>query len=505
MEIVPRVIADLIMVHMAMLAAMAVVALELHRRLGESFPVGEMRAYYLTVFCPLSLLLPCLYALAGLYSGTTNSIGPKCWRAVASAGTSALLLVSVSRIWLPWDRASQTTLLIFLALVSAGTPGIRWLKYTIFKSDTERLQFEPNPGNEAVLVVGGAGYIGSILVRKLLARGRNVRILDSLVYGDGAIREILHHPRLTFIRGDCRNMQDIVGAMKGVRSVIDLAAIVGDPACDHDRKTAREINYAATRMMIEIAKGEGVRRFIFASSCSVYGAAEDLMDETSEVCPLSVYAETKVDSERALLAAATSEFRPTILRFSTIFGLSPRPRFDLVVNLLTARAKQSGLITIFNGGQWRPFLHVDDVAEAIVQVLEAPRGLVGGEIFNVGDDCLNYTLEQVAEHISEVFPGIRVERVDNSDHRDYRVSFSKIRERIGFTCSKTLDDGILELKEALTSGKVADYQDPLYSNVRYLQVHGSPSQADEVGARVMAALVATVAVSRSIESSAQRS
>jgi nucleoside-diphosphate-sugar epimerase len=490
-EIAPRMIADFIMVHMAMLAAMALVALELHIWPGESFRVGGMRNYYLTVFGPLSLLFPCLYALCGLYTGATlTGIGPKCWRAVASAGAGSLLLASVSRIWPPEEGPSQTTLLIFIVLVSAGTPGIRWLKYTIFRNDAKRLQFDLSKESEAVLVVGGAGYIGSILVRKLLARGRDVRVLDSLVYGDGAIRDVLDHPRLTFIHGDCRNMQDVVGAMKSVRSVIHLAAIVGDPACDHDHKTAREINYAATRMLIEIAKGEGVGQFIFASSCSVYGAAEELMHETSEVHPLSLYAETKVDSERALLAAATSVFRPTVLRFSTIFGLSPRPRFDLVVNLLTARAKQSGVITIFNGNQWRPFLHVDDVAEAIMRALEAPGQLVGGEIFNVGDDRLNYTLAQVAEHIRKAFPGIRVERVDNSDHRDYRVSFRKIRERIGFGCSKTLDDGILELKNALTSGLVVDYQDPLYSNVRFLQVHGSPSQTDEIGAQVMAALAA---------------
>jgi nucleoside-diphosphate-sugar epimerase len=266
--------------------------------------------------------------------------------------------------------------------------------------------------------------------------------------------------------------------MKEVGSVIHLAAIVGDPACDHDRKTAREINYSATRMMIEIAKGEGVGRFIFASSCSVYGAAEELMREDSEVNPLSVYAETKVDSERALLEAANHAFRPTILRFSTIFGLSPRPRFDLVVNLLTARAKQSGMITIFN------------VAEAIAQVLEAPVSLVGGEVFNVGDDRLNHTLSDVAERIQVYFPGTQVERVDNSDHRDYRVSFQKIHDRIGFSCSKTLDDGILELKSALTTGQVADYQDPFYSNVKFLKMHGSPAQTDGIAGQVMAALAA---------------
>jgi nucleoside-diphosphate-sugar epimerase len=485
------VVADLIFVHMAMLAAIALVTLASHERPEQTFRVGvEMRDYYLAVFWPLSLLFPLLYWIGGLYTSVRimSGLRSKCLRILATAGTSALLLASVGRIWLPPVPSTQVALMIFIALVTVGTPGVRLLKHRIFEMDSMRLKRDPAHGNETVLVVGGAGYIGSILVRKLLARGHEVRVLDSLVYGDGAIRDVLGHPGLTFVRGDCRNIQDVVGAMKGVRSVIHLAAIVGDPACDHDRKTASEINFAATRMMIEIAKGEGVSRFIFASSCSVYGAAEELMDEDSEVHPLSLYAQTKVDSEQALLRAASSKFGPTILRFSTIFGLSPRPRFDLVVNLLTARAKQAGVITVYNGNQWRPFLHVADAAEAIVRVLEAPGLEVSGQIFNVGDDRLNHTLTAVAEHIREVFPGIRVEQVDNTDHRNYRVSFKKIRERLGFTCSKTLADGIFELKNALTTGVVVDYQDPFYSNVRFLQMHGSPSRTDEFAGQVMAAL-----------------
>src|SRR5262249_49727931 len=157
------------------------------------------------------------------------------------------------------------------------------------------------------------------------------------------------------------------------------------------------INFAATRMMLEVAKGHGIERFLFASSCSVYGASENLMDEQSETVPISLYAETKLQSERVLLDAKSRTFHPTILAFATVFGFAPRPRFDLVVNLLTARAIQEGVITIYNGDQWRPFIHVSDVAAAVVETLAAPVEAVSGEILNVGDERLNFTLAQIAE------------------------------------------------------------------------------------------------------------
>jgi nucleoside-diphosphate-sugar epimerase len=231
-----------------------------------------------------------------------------------------------------------------------------------------------------------------------------------------------------------------------------------------------------------------VKRFVFASSCSVYGASDELMTEASTVSPVSLYAETKVDSEKELLAATGEGFHPTILRFSTIFGLSPRPRFDLVVNLLTAKAVKEGLVTIFNGEQWRPFLHVADAAESIVRILEAPADVVAGQTYNVGDDSLNCTLTGVAEKIREEFPSVRVEHVNNADRRNYRVSFRKISDELGFSCSRTLEDGMRELKVAFENGLILDYHLPLYSNAKFLQQYGSPLQHDEIGAQVMAAL-----------------
>lgn len=212
------------------------------------------------------------------------------------------------------------------------------------------------------------------------------------------------------------------------------------------------------------------------------------MDENSQTVPISLYADTKVDSEEALLEAATSNFHPTILRFSTIFGLSPRPRFDLVVNLLTAKAIKERVITIYNGQQWRPFLHVADAAAAIVRVLEAPVALVGNQIYNVGDSRLNYTLTDVATLLVKFFPHTRVEHIENSDRRSYRVSFQKIKGHLGFTCSHSLEDGVREIKAAFESGEISDYGAALYSNVKYLKQYGSPRQTDLLGSQVMAAL-----------------
>ena len=240
-------------------------------------------------------------------------------------------------------------------------------------------------------------------------------------------------------------------------------------------------------MMIQVAKGHGVERFVFASSCSVYGASEYLMDENSEVLPISLYAHTKVDSEQALLDARTADFHPTILRLATVFGHSCRPRFDLVVNLLTAKAFQDKLITIYNGQQWRPFIHVRDVAEAILRVLNAPVWAVGGKIYNVGDSRMNFTLTEVAAKIQAAFPETRIEHVENSDRRNYRVSFERIANELGFRSTLRLEDGIAELRQALEQGQVLDYTDVRYHNQRFLETWGSPVYRDEVDAQVMAA------------------
>jgi nucleoside-diphosphate-sugar epimerase len=331
-----------------------------------------------------------------------------------------------------------------------------------------------------VLVVGGAGYVGSILVRKLLAIGRRVRVLDNLVYGSGAIADVLDHPNLQLCVGDCRNARDAAAAAKGAKAIIHLAAIVGDAACDQDRSGAVEVNYAATSVLIDAALKAGTERLIFASSCSAYGSSDGVMDEASAVQPISLYAETKVQSELALLAAAGPGFHPTVLRFATVFGNSYRPRFDLIVNLLTAKAYNEGTITIFNGGQWRPFIHVQDVVEGILRGLEAPISVVSGQIYNLGDSRLNYTLSDIGAAICAVFPETQVAHIENADRRNYRVSFEKIKDQLGFACSLRVEDGIRELKRVFDGGAISDYRDVQYHNQRFLERAGNYTRESTV-------------------------
>jgi nucleoside-diphosphate-sugar epimerase len=483
-----RALADYIAVQVAGILALAFVTFRSATPPSEA----ELSHYYLHTFLPISLVFPFVHSLFGLYTRLRSyTLGHKLRLAAFSASTATLLVVFVSFL-MSRAQLPRSAAVLFGLMALGSTVGIRWLKDWLFHREAEETPREITsvsaaPESDLVLVVGGAGYIGSIVIAKLLERGSRVRLLDNLLYGKQALEPLLSNPGLDFVQGDCRNIQDVVRAMTKVKDVVHLAAIVGDPACAQDDANALQINYAATRMMLEIAKGHGIERFVFASSCSVYGASDNLMDERSETEPISLYAETKLHSERVLLEEKSRSFHPTILRFATVFGLAPRPRFDLVVNLLTAKAIQDGVITIYNGDQWRPFIHVTDVAEAVVESLAAPLESVSGEIFNAGDDDLNFTLAQIAEKIRAEIPNTRVEYVENSDRRNYRVSFRKIRGCIGFRAKRSVEDGILEIKKAFERGEILDYRRPFYSNVSYLKERGQVNPKNELDVKVMAA------------------
>ena len=241
-------------------------------------------------------------------------------------------------------------------------------------------------------------------------------------------------------------------------------------------------------MLIDVAKGYGIQRFLFASSCSVYGASDFLMDECSQVSPISTYAQTKVDSENLLITAATSNFCPTVLRLGTLFGLSPRPRLDLVINLLTAQAAIAGKITIFNGTQWRPFLHVDDAGRAFIACLEASPLMASGEIFNVGDYELNHQLRDISSKVSGIIPHVETINVDNSDKRNYRVSFDKIHSRLGFRCEKTVDDGIREMYNWIKASNVTDLSAVQFNNQAMTRVFAQTAEAQRSSFRTLEAL-----------------
>lgn len=492
-EALPRILADFALVHLSfVLSLVATAEVRMHSEPGLS--ASELQStfaqLYVHAFLPLSLLFPAVFLLSGFYTtARTYSVPHKWRRTLVGTLEASLCYLAAHFVVNRADLLPRSATLYFVGFVCMATVGARLLHGRVVLREAARLvdQRAPSQEQEPVLVVGGAGYIGSILCRKLLAGGRRVRVLDNLLYGDAAIRPLLADPRFELQIGDCRSIQSVVSAVNGVSSVVHLAAIVGDPACEQDRQSATEINFAATRMLIEMAKGNGVERLIFASSCSVYGASEILVDEKSQLRPVSLYGQTKVDSERALLEAATAKFHPVILRFATIFGHSQRPRFDLVVNLLTAKAFEEGVITIYNGQQWRPFLHVSDVAEAILLALRAPIAAVSAEVFNVGDSRMNYTLAGVAERIQDEFPNLRVESVDNADLRNYRVAFDKIRNRLGFQGAVTLKDGIREMKRTLEEQTVLDHTSVAYHNQRYLRENAQPRREHALDPLVMAA------------------
>jgi nucleoside-diphosphate-sugar epimerase len=351
-------------------------------------------------------------------------------------------------------------------------------------------QRQPLGRIERVLVMGGAGYLGSTLVPQLLRRGYKVRVLDRLLFGAESLSEHRDNPNFELMVGDVRDIQAVVAAVNDCDAVVDLAAIVGDQACAVNQRLSLEVNRAATRMLIEICRGYGVRRLVFASTCSVYGASDYLVDEFTEPAPISIYAETKVASEKLLMDAVSDNFQPVILRLGTLFGLSPRPRFDLVVNLLTARAATAGKITIFNGEQWRPFLHVHDAARAFVLALEADSKLVTGEIFNVGDYALNMRLSEVSHAISAAIPSLEVEQVENGDKRNYRAAFDKIHTRLGFRCERTVTSGILEISDAIETGQISDFTASQFNNHLVTQTFAAGEPSAQSSLQYLAKLAA---------------
>ncbi|MBM3151562.1 MAG: NAD-dependent epimerase/dehydratase family protein [Chloroflexi bacterium] len=356
-------------------------------------------------------------------------------------------------------------------LVAARAWSVVWKR--IVRSESARSKPFGDASIKNVLVIGGAGYIGSALLPILLEAGYRVRLLDLLLYGTEPIQEWIDHPHLEIIKADFRSVGKVVQAMHEMDAVIHLGGLVGDPACALDEQLTLDINLMATRMIAEVAKGSGIGHFIFASTCSVYGASDEKLDERSELRPVSLYARSKIASEKVLLKMADDRFAPVVLRFSTIYGLSGRPRFDLVVNLLTAKAVVEDRITIFGGDQWRPFLHVSDAAKAILLVLKSPVRLVHNQVFNIGSNEQNFTIHQVGGMIQRQVPSAVIVNNDESiDPRNYWVNFNKAAHILGFVPDWHVDEGIRQVIEALRSGRIRDYRDAMYSNVEFLKKEG---------------------------------
>ena len=309
-----------------------------------------------------------------------------------------------------------------------------------------------------VLVVGGAGYLGSVLIRKLLSKGYYVRVLDNLTYGNKGIKHLNNKKNFNFINGDVRDIQTISKAIRDMDAVIHLAAIVGDSACDYDTKKTIEINYLATKALAEACKYNQINRFLFASTCSVYGSSMNKLNEESEVNPLTLYAKIKLKSE-SILELADENFQPTILRLATLYGYSQRMRFDLVVNLFVAKALYEKKITVNGGDQYRPFVHVSDVADAFILCLESPINKVGSEVFNVCSS--NYKIKNIANEVTKLLYADIIVNDDAIDKRDYNVSSDKIKG-IEFDPKYGIKDVIKEITSA--KNRFSDFMDKKYWN-----------------------------------------
>ncbi|MDR1728031.1 MAG: NAD-dependent epimerase/dehydratase family protein [Acidobacteriota bacterium] len=316
-----------------------------------------------------------------------------------------------------------------------------------------------------VLVVGGAGFLGSILTRKLLKRGFAVRVLDSFIYGRRSLDGLAGERNLEVVEGDLRNIHTCVTALGDVDAVVLLAAVVGDPASKVRPTQTIETNVLAALALAKASKLQHIPRFIYASTCSVYGVGADVLDEESPLNPVSLYARTKIESEKIILGMGDGYFCPTILRMGTLYGFSPRMRFDLVVNTMSMKAQVGGGIQVFGGNQWRPLLGVEDAAEVYVRCLEAPLEKVGNQVFNVGSDRQNYQIDDVARIISEALGGVPVMRDDsNLDARDYRVSFAKLADVLGYEPRQAIDRSAREIVENLASGAIKDPAHRIYYN-----------------------------------------
>lgn len=319
-----------------------------------------------------------------------------------------------------------------------------------------------------VLVTGGAGYIGGELTRQLLAAKHRVICLDRVFFGKDLLAEFLPNPDYALVRDDVRSFDQAV--LKGVDVVIDLAGISNDPACDLNPQLTQDINWTGSVRVARLAKAMGVPRYIFVSSCSVYGHGTSLnLTEESALAPVSLYAECKIRSEQDILPMQSPDFCVTVLRLATVYGPSRRMRYDLVVNLMTAKAFHEREIFVLGGGmQWRPNVHVADVAGAVLLVMEQPAGKVGGQIFNVGSNEQTMRVVDIANQVREVLPETAIKLIpDDPDKRSYRVSFDRITRELGYRCRHSIRDGIAEIKQRLAQGTILEFADPRTKTLGY--------------------------------------
>ena len=332
-----------------------------------------------------------------------------------------------------------------------------------------------------ILITGGAGYIGSMLTSILLRQGNRVTVVDDLLFGGEALLAFFPHPNFRFVKGDVCDPEVLDRVQRGVfgsspcDAVVHLAAIVGFPACQAvGKQVAWRYNVESVERVFQLAERLGAERFIFSSTYSNYGLTKDgnAVTEDSPLYPQSLYAETKIAAEQHLLErAAESRCAPLIFRFATLFGVSPRTRFDLIVNQFVLEAMTQRELIIYQRGYSRSFVHVRDVAEGVTLGLTAPLAKIRGQVFNLGSDSGNCTKDEVVALVQKHVEGLKVTHKDLSfggDMRDITVSFAKIKRELGFESTVSVEAGIIEIRDALQMGLIKDATDSRYRNAQFI-------------------------------------
>jgi nucleoside-diphosphate-sugar epimerase len=330
---------------------------------------------------------------------------------------------------------------------------------------------------EKVVVIGGAGYVGAVLVPRLLAEGYAVVVLDLFIYGEEPLAAVRSHPQLTVIRGDVRDEAAVRRAVARCEAVIHLACISNDPSVELDPQLSQSVNYDSFSPCVQIAKAAGARRFIFASSGSVYGVSDSpQVTEDHPLIPVSLYNRFKAACEPVLFAEQSRSFTTVAIRPATICGYSPRQRLDLTVNILTNHAVNNGRITVFGGSQMRPNLHMQDMIDLYALLLTVPDEQIAGKVFNAGYQ--NYSVADTAAVIREVvrqeLPDkgeIEIVTTPSDDIRSYRINSDKIQRELGFVPRHTIEDGARDLIRAFKAGKLPDSMTDIhYSNIKMMKV-----------------------------------
>jgi len=330
-----------------------------------------------------------------------------------------------------------------------------------------------------ILVTGGAGYVGAVLVPKLLKIGCGVKVLDLYMYGTGVLDSVKNDPKLEEIKGDIRDQALIRSALRGCDAVIHLACISNDPTFALDPELSRSINFDAFEPLVRISKEVGVKRFIYASTCSVYGVSDaENVTEDHPLVPITDYNKYKGLCEPVLLKYQSPDFTTVIIRPATICGYSPRQRLDLTVNILTSHSYNTNRITVFGGEQTRPNIHIEDITDLYCMLLELPKENIAGNIYNAGYQ--NRTVSDIARIVKSVMaeqlPGKQATEIVTTlsdDPRSYRISSEKIKRELGFAPTHTIEDAVLDLIRAFQSGRLPDSMNDIkYYNIKTMKAIG---------------------------------